>query len=292
MSERTFHILGVPLRSGSFMPGTENDAPAYREAGLLERLRDTGNRAVDDGDLAIPSYLPHHTVPPVRNWPGPRIVWDLLAERIQPMLCEDGHVPLLIGCDCSVVIGTSQALTRASDDVHVIYIDGDFDDAPPDPGRCQSAAAIAVWLITNPSPFWSGPPLQPSQVTVFGWSKPSRCSGAGVNSVSLADIRRVGAAQIARDVLAAIPASASILVHFDIDVLADAEFPAAYFPHREGLTVEAMTEVLGSVLGDCRVRIIEISEYSALRDLGRVSVRQLVDMLTAALTAEQILDRP
>ena len=138
------------------MPGTESDAPAYREAGLLERLRAAGHRAIDEGDLAIPSYLPHHTVPPVRNWPGPRIVWDLLADRIQPMLSEDGHVPLLIGCDCSVVVGTSQSLTRASDNVHVLYIDGDFDDAPPDPGSCQSAAAMAVWLITNPSPFWSG----------------------------------------------------------------------------------------------------------------------------------------
>src|SRR4051812_36551098 len=153
MSERTFHLLGVPLRSGSFMPGTESDAPAYREAGLLERLRDTSNRVVDDGDLAIPSYLPHHTIPPVRNWPGPRIVWDLLADRIKPTLREDGHVPLLIGCDCSVVVGTSQALTQAPDNLHVIYIDGDFDDAPPDPSRCQSAAAMAVWLITNASPF-------------------------------------------------------------------------------------------------------------------------------------------
>ena len=269
------------------MPGTESDAPAYREAGLLERLHAAGHTAIDEGDLAIPSYLPHHTVPPVRNWPGPRIVWDLLADRIQPMLGEDGHVPLLIGCDCSVVVGTSQSLTRASDNVHVLYIDGDFDDAPPDPGSCQSAAAMAVWLITNPSPFWSGPPLRPSQVTVLGWSKPSRCVEAGVNSVSLADVRRVGAAQIIREVLSAIPASASILVHFDIDVLADAEFPAAYFPHSEGVTMEQVTEVLGSVLADRRVRIIEISEYSALRDFGRVWVRKLVEVLSSALSAAE-----
>ena len=269
------------------MPGTESDAPAYREAGLLDRLRGAGQRIVDEGDLAIPSYLPHHTVPPVRNWPGPRIVWDLLADRIQPMLREDGHLPLLIGCDCSVIVGTCQALTRASDNVHVLYIDGDFDDAPPDPGSCQSAAAMAVWLITNPSPFWSGPPLKPSQVTVIGWSKPSRCPAAGVNSVTLADIRRVGGAQIIRNVLAAIPASASILVHFDLDVLADAEFPATYFPHVEGLTIEQMTEVLDSVLADDRVRIMEISEYSALRDLGRVWVRKLIEIFSSALTSGQ-----
>src|SRR5689334_4844249 len=145
MPDRTFHVLGVPLRSGSLMPGTESDAPAYREAGLLDRLRLAGCNAVDHGDLPIPSYLPHHTVPPFRNWPGPRIVWDLLADHITPVLKQPGHVPLLIGCDCSVVVGTTQALGQVGGDIHVLYIDGDFDDAPPDPAHCQSAAAMAVW---------------------------------------------------------------------------------------------------------------------------------------------------
>jgi arginase len=283
MSGRTFHILGVPLRSGSLTPGTESDAPSYRNADLLASLGTAGCTAIDEGDLAVPSYLPHHAVPPFRNWPGPRIVWDLLAERLQPLLSEPGHVPLLIGCDCSVVVGTSQALTRLLDDVHVLYIDGDFDDAPPDPSVCQSAAAMAIWLITNPSPFWSGPPLRSSQVTVVGWSKPSRSPEQGVNSVSLADVRRVGAARAIREVLAAIPSSATILVHFDVDVLADGEFPAAYFPHVEGLTMEQMTEVLSLVMKDARVRILEISEYSALRDLNSVWIHKLVAMLSHAL---------
>jgi len=156
---RTVHVLGVPFRTGSLYPGSENDAEAYREAQLLARLQAVGCRAVDDGDVAIPSYLPHHAIPPIRSWPGPRIVWDHLGERLAPYLRQPAQVPLLIGCDCSVVVGTTQALTRAaSGDVHVLYIDGDFDDAAPDPARCQSAAALAVWLLTNRSPFWSGPP--------------------------------------------------------------------------------------------------------------------------------------
>jgi arginase len=284
MSERTFHVLGVPLRSGSLMPGTESDAPAYRQAGLLDRLRLSGCSAIDEGDLAIPSYLPHHTVPPLRNWPGPRIVWDLLADYIAAVLEQPGHVPLLVGCDCSVVIGTAQALGRVSGDVHVLYIDGDFDDAPPDPAKCQSAAAMAVWLLTHQSPFWSGPTPRPSQVTVVGWSKPPLCSEAGVGSVSLAELRRAGPAQAAQQILRTIPPSASILVHFDTDVLADAEFPAAYFPHTEGLSMVEIADLLGCVLKDPRVRVLEISEYSTLRDMDRVWIDKLVAILAGALS--------
>ncbi|HEY7518629.1 MAG TPA: arginase family protein [Methylomirabilota bacterium] len=280
---RTYHVLGVPLRTGSLYPGSENDAQAYRDAGLVARLQRAGRRAVDDGDVAIPSYLPHHAIPPIRSWPGPRIAWDCVADRVAPYLTQPDVVPLLVGCDCSIVVGTTQSLMRAvSSHVHVIYIDGDFDDAAPDPARCQSAAATATWLLTQPSPFWTGPPLPPSQVTVIGWTMPS-ASRSEARSVSLVDLRRVGAREAARRALDAIAASAPILVHFDVDVLQKADMPAAYFPHDEGLRLGEAAELLEALLADSRVRLVEVSEYASLRDLDQRHVGALVDLLTGAL---------
>jgi arginase len=284
-TERTYHVLGVPLRTGSLYPGSENDAQAYRDAQLLARLRATGCDAVDDGDVAIPSYLPHHAIPPIRSWPGPRIAWDCVTERLQPFLQRPGHVPLLIGCDCSIVVGTTQALRRAAaDDLHVLYVDGDFDDAAPDPARCQSAAAAAVWLMTRASPFWAGPPLAPSQVTVIGWSNGPQSDAAGVRSLSLADVRRFGPAEAAGRALDAIPATASVLLHLDIDVFEQRAVPAAYFPHAEGLSVAEGRELLRPLLRDPRVRIIEVAEYAHLRDADQRSVGALVDLLADSLT--------
>jgi arginase family enzyme len=172
--QRFYDIFGVPLRTGSLYPGTDNDAIAYREAGMMEQFRAAGIHGTDRGDIPLPSFLPHHSIPPVRNWPGPRIAWDCVSEHLGDYLKQPGHVPLLIGCDCSIVAGTAQALMReGSRDLHVVYIDGDFDDAAPQPGACNSAASFAVWFLTNASPFWAGPVLQPSQVTVAGWSDTS-----------------------------------------------------------------------------------------------------------------------
>jgi len=163
-SARTYRILGVPLRAGSLLPGSEDDAQAYREVQLLERLHSAGCNAIDDGNVPIPNYLPHHSIPPIRSWPAPRIAWECIRDRVAPLLQQPNQIPLLIGCDCSVVHGTTEALKRASaQDVQVIYVDGDFDDAAPEPGRCQSAASCAVWLLTHDSPFWTGPPLRPSR---------------------------------------------------------------------------------------------------------------------------------
>jgi arginase len=283
-AERTYHVLGVPLRTGSLYPGNENDAQAYREVQLLARLQAVGCHALDEGDVSIPSYLPHHMIPPIRNWPGPRIAWDCVSERIVPYLQRPGHVPLLIGCDCSIVVGTTQALMRvSSEDFHVLYVDGDFDDAAPNPERCLSAAAVAVWLLTHVSPFWTGPPLRPSQVTVIGWTNASLSEQMGTGGLSLGDVRRAGSREGARQILQAIPASTRVLLHLDIDVFRKQDMPAAYFPHPDGLTLSEGMELLGALLGDPRIRIIEVTEYAALRDLDQRYVSKLVDLLAEGL---------
>jgi arginase len=313
---RTYRIFGVPFRTGSLYPGSENDAQPYRDAGLIARLEAAGCRAVDEGDVTIPSYLPHHTIPPIRNWPGPRIVWDCVTDALLPVLERPGHVPLLIGCDCSIVVGTAQALMRAAaEDLHVIYVDGDFDDAPPRADRYQSGAAMALWLLTQPSPFWTGPAIDPARVTVIGWTAASQLatvSGAappvgstmtgkskvavksapradagpahaGMGSVSLDDLRRTGARAAARQVLDAIPDGARILIHIDIDVFARHEMPAAYFPHDHGLTLAEGAELLDVLLKDDRISIIEVTEYAALRDADQQAARQLVELLATGL---------
>ena len=64
VAERTYHVFGVPLRSGSLLPGSENDAQSYRDVHLLDRLQAAGCKASDDGDVAIrPGYLPHFIRP-------------------------------------------------------------------------------------------------------------------------------------------------------------------------------------------------------------------------------------
>jgi arginase family enzyme len=104
-----------------------------------------------------------------------------------------------------------------------------------------------------------------------------------VGSISLADVRRSGPGEAARQALKAIPPSAAVLLHFDIDVLNQQDMPAAYFPHAQGMSMSEVADLLGVLLNDARIRIIEISEYATLRDLDRRCVTKLVDLLSHAL---------
>jgi hypothetical protein len=90
--------------------------------------------------------------------------------------------------------------------------------------------------LTHRAPFWVGPSLEPSQITAIGWNGVSQSELAAVgsiNSMPLDDLRRLGIRQAAQQVLQAIPESASILLHFDIDVLREQDLPVAYFPHTD-----------------------------------------------------------
>ena len=282
--ERKYHLFGVPLRSGSHYPGSENDAQAYRDIDIIERLATNGCQVLDEGDIAIPSYLPHHHIPPIKNWPGPRIAWDCVSAGILPYLQQPGHIPLLIGGDCSIVVGSTQALMNASDkDIHVLYIDGDIDGVAPQPDSCQSAASMGLWLLTHASPFWTGPTLRPSQITVIGWSNDLQSEQVGMASLPLDQVRRTGPGEIARQLLQALPSSAPILLHFDIDVLSKQDMPAAYFPHADGLSLTEGQELLSTLLADSRIRLIEVTEYASLRDLESTSVSRIVELLAVAL---------
>jgi len=284
----TVRLLGVPLRSGSLFPGSENDAKGYREAGLADLLRGAGVPVVDDGDLEIPSYLPHHSIPPIRNWPGPRIVWDLVGERIAPYLRDGDQLPFLLGCDCSIVVGTAQAMS-ALGEVHVVYIDGDFDDAPPEATTTRSAAALAVWLLTHESPFSPGS-LPPENVTVIGWSKGPFDGSTRSGSVSLEEVQRIGAREAINGVLRRIPRAARVLVHFDIDVIRESELPASYFPHSDGLPLQQAGEIIEGVLGDQRVRLIEVSEYAALRDPRGECAMKIANLFAHGLGERRLAD--
>jgi arginase family enzyme len=169
------------------------------------------------------------------------------------------------------------------EDVHILYVDGDIDGVAPQPERCLSAAAMALWLTTQASPFRAGPPLRPSQVTVIGWSDDLQSAPMGLQSLPLAEVRRLGPGEAARQALQAIPASAPILLHFDIDALNKQDMPAAYFPHADGLSIAEGRELLGTLLADSRLRIIEVTEYASLRDLDQSYVSRIVELLASGL---------
>jgi arginase len=280
---RHIELIGVPSSAGSLYNGTEGAPAAYRAAGLLELLREQGVDIEDGRDVPVPSFLPRHDIPPIRNWPAPRIVWDAVAARVASARIG-GVLPFLVGADCSVVVGAVSGLVDGgATNLHVISFDAHVDAVAPIPERCVGAAAVGLRLLTTQSPpFWHGPLLEPTSVCVIG-CRDLQGLELPFRLVELAEVRaapRVAAAAV----LEGIPAGAPVLIHFDVDVIDAAEMPAAYAPNHDGLSGSAVAEVLSVLLADERVAAIEVPELTVQRDLSGDSARLIVDLFRRALS--------
>lgn len=286
---RAYRIVGVPFAGGALGQGAREAPAALRRAGLLTRIHAAGLDCDDLGDVELPAGTDPrlHSIAPIRHWPLPRLVWEATRDRLRPILA-DGHIPLVLGGDCSIFVGVAQA---AADSAHgasdgslrVIYVDGHIDAEMPRAEKCVGAAAMGLRIATEATPFWPGPIVPPSSVTALGCSRQIH---EQIPHFTLDEVRRIGPQQAARLALGRCADSDRLLVHFDVDVVADAELPGAYDASADGLTLAEARALLGTLLADGRVCAIEVTEYCPGNDPDQRGAHALADLLASALTAE------
>jgi arginase len=285
-AQRIYRVVGVPYAAGAFGQGSRDAPAALRRVGLHARMRAAGLACEDVGDVTLPetAAVVYHSIPPIRHWPLPRHVWEATRQRLTPLL-EAGQTPFVLGGDCSIFVGVAQALADVADGrkVQALYIDGHIDAEQPRAGACVGAAAMGLGIATAPaSPFWPGPILAPSDVIAIGCSRQIHQQ---FPHFTLTDVRELGAEQTARIALRRCDDDAALLVHFDVDVMANAELPGAYDPSDDGLTREEARILLRTILADRRVRVMEVTEYCPDTDPELRGATTLANLLAATLPA-------
>jgi len=279
----TIKIKGIPHFAGAFVSGTELSPDALRKAGLVEHLQERGLAVEDLGDLKLPDYMPRHNIPPVRNWPAPRMLWDLLQKEAAEWMDHSDFL-LMLGGDCGLIVGTAIAhRLRYGEQAYLLVIDGHLDAVAPSANRCIGAAGMGLWFLLQDQGMWierSG--WTADRVKLVGCQKPPN-EAYGVEIVSLEQLHASDMEQEMTRIMQSIPADAKILVHFDVDVMNKETMPAAYAPSETGLSLEETQQLLVRVLQDRRIVGMEVTEFSALRDTTGEQAQKLVRLLGEAL---------
>lgn len=248
-------------------------------------MQQHGLEVQDIGNLHLPDDLPRHNIPPVRNWPAPRMFWDLLQKDAQEWLDTDNFV-LMLGGDCSLVVATAQAhQARYQEKAYLLVLDGHLDAVVPLASRCIGAAGMGLWFLLQDRGQW----IEPS-----GWdAERIRLVGCqqmpgetfGVDIMSLAQLTEGSIVERVSHTLQSIPPDAKILVHFDVDIMHKDAMAAAYSPSEIGLSLSEVEALLATVLRDSRVTSMEVTEFSGARDTTGEYARRLVELLARALSA-------
>lgn len=257
---RTIVIVGAPSSIGirSYDDGTPRRldlAPgALRGRGLVARLG-----ARDDGDVLPPPYRELVRPPSaIRNAADVAAYSRALAERVA-RAGSAGEFVLVLGGDCSIVLGSLLGVTR-SGPAGLVYADAHSDFATADRSSTGSAAAMCLALAVGrgegPLATLGGPePLVAGRdVTLLGRRDQAESPCYGQDALGRFDIldqdhaavMASGPAETARRTLERVarPELRGFWIHLDADVFDPAVMPAVDSPEPGGLELDQIAELL------------------------------------------------
>lgn len=297
---RSITILGAPSSIGirpydDGSPRHLDQAPrALREQGLAGRLA-----ARDAGDVFPPPYL--DLIRPAgrpRNEEGVAGYSRALALSVAGA-AEDGAFVLVLGGDCSVVLGSLLGVQRpGGSPVGLVYVDAHGDFATPELSRTGSAAsmclALAVGRGDTPLARLGGeaPLVNPADVVLIGrrdeadspWYGQEALRALPILDLPHVTVRERGSAAIARLALERLtrPGFGGFWIHVDADVLDPAVLPAVDSPEPGGLEIDELAELLVPLVRHPRALGLELTIYDPALDPDRSSAARLVALLERA----------
>lgn len=288
-------LLGVPTSAGSHNAGQDKAPAALRAAGLVERLTGHGLSVRDFGDLPVTRHRPVQPVDGTRDLARVAAIAGQTAERVSEIRAA-GLAPLVLGGDCTITLGVIAGLAR-HEDVGLVYFDGDADLSTPQ--ATESAVLDTMGMthllgdgVPELSAFGPRQPLvRNDQVELFGFDPGeldtrqwATLVSRGLHATPATAVRQDPAAHAARALRRLAESAASVLVHFDVDVLDTGAFPLANFPHFAGLTLNEAAACLNRFCQGPRFAGLVVTEVNPDHDPDGVLLPALVDMLCAALS--------
>jgi arginase len=271
---------------------------ALREQGLAARLG-----ARDLGDVAPPPYRDFERPPGrPRNEAGVATYSRDIAQRVRAA-ANDGAFVLLLGGDCSIVLGALLGMRRLGRSrVGLIYIDAHADFATPDTSRTGSVASMCLALAagrgaTSLSRLDGESPLVRSEdVVVIGrrddadspWYGQDVLRALPVLDLPDAVVRRRGPTATARAALERLAHSGvdGFWIHVDVDVLDPAVMPAVDSPEPGGLALEELAELLAPLVRHPSALGLEVTIYDPALDPDRSSAARLASLLETTLSRD------
>jgi arginase len=221
-----------------------------------------------------------------------------LADAVADVIGR-GEFPILLGGDCSILLGSTLALRRRGR-YGLLFIDGHADFYQPEANPNGEAASMDLAFATGHGPELLTnleglrPLVRDEDVVAFGFrdAEEQREYGSqplppAVLALDLSEVRRLGAkpaAQRAVDYLTAPDKPThGFFIHLDADVVSDALMPAVDYRMADGLSWEELGTVLKTALASRRAVGIEITIYNPSLDADGSSGRGLAQTLIKAL---------
>jgi arginase len=278
-------VIGVPMDLGASRRGVDMGPSAIRYAKLYERLR----------ELGIPEVLDHGNLPvPIREGLDAHdtsakylTVIERVCEELARFVEESvrtGGLPIVLGGDHSIAMGTLAGLTRArSAPPGLVWVDAHSDINNPQSSPSGNVHGMPLWFALKKGYARAETTVQIGLRDVDEVEK-RLLRESGVRAFSMTDVDRHGVTHVMQEALAIAGANERpIHVSFDMDAIDPSEAPGTGTPVKGGLSFREAHLAMEMLYESGQLQSIEMVEINPILDTRNQTAALAVGLICSAL---------
>jgi arginase len=289
-------IIGAELDLGSGRRGVDMGPSAIRYAELGERIAALGISAADWGNVATSlREIVEMRSERARFLGEIKQTCELIARRVA-QATGAGYVPLVLGGDHSVALGTVGGMASSRGAGAALWFDahGDLNTPETTPsGNVHGmplAAALGAIRDGFASEAWPLPALDPKRVSLIGVrslddGERKLVGELGIAVHTMSEIDRRGVEEVVRAALARAEGARFVHVSLDMDVIDPDVAPGVGTPIRGGLSYREAHLAMELVAESGLLDSLEIVEVNPILDRENETARLAVALAASALGA-------
>ncbi|GIP30479.1 arginase [Paenibacillus sp. J23TS9] len=290
MVQQSISIIRVPFGLGAGRPGSENGPDSILKFGLVKKLQGLGYEVEADQCIRLPDGVHSQAGTKMKHFEEVLAVSGQLGEAAYETVAA-GHIPLVLGGDHSIAMGSLAGLTRHYSNMGVIWVDAhsDLNTELTSPSGNMHGISLAVGLglshIKLRQIVEGAVPLKPENCVIIGARDLDRDEKALIRSTGLTcftmhEIDRLGIEKVVLEALR-IAGNGTDGVHlsFDIDSVDPIEAPGTGTPVRGGLSYREAHLSLELLSESGRITSAEFVEVNPLLDRNNQTSKLAVELI-------------
>ena len=290
-------MIGGTLDLGAGRRGVDMGPSAIRYAGLEQQLREKlGVRVADEGNVISPVVETAEMGDEQARYLTQ--ILDLCARLAQLVeaAARRGAMPLVLGGDHSVALGSLSGMARARGPGGVVWVDahGDLNTPETSPTGNVHGMVLAAALGMAGEAFrpdgWAIPAVEPEKVALVGVRSLDEGERELLGRIdakvfTMSDVDRIGIEPCMREALAHASGAAFLHVSLDMDVVDPDYAPGVGTPVRGGLSYREAHLAMETVAAYGRTDSMDVVEVNPILDRENATGQLAVELVASALGA-------
>jgi arginase len=292
--QRTVRIIGVPIDLGADRRGVDMGPSAIRYAGLHARLKNLGWKVEDIGNIDVPIAETREILDKRLKY-LPEIV-DVNQKLYQAVAqaIKEGVIPLIIGGDHSLGIGSLAGCAASGKQFGVIWFDthGDYNSLETtQSGNIHGmplAVANGIGVEDLTSLGGARPKIKEENTVIIGArdldnEEREMIRKSRITVFTMSDIDRLGMEEVVRrGIEIASSGTDGVHVSFDLDVIDPTEAPGVGTPVQGGMTYRE-AHLAMEMIADCTCLLsMDVVEVNPILDIHNQTAELAVGLIGSA----------